>query len=58
MEKDKCVICGCETEYTKDTHINNRFGYVEGCGQCCRGCYTAGIDTTIEFKHQYEEDCV
>ena len=35
-EKDTCVICGKETEYAKDTPIQNRIGYVEGAGQLCR----------------------
>ncbi len=32
---DKCVICGKETPYTKNTHIDNRVGYVTGIGQTC-----------------------
>ena len=54
QEKDKCNMCGIETEYTKDTHIDMRYGYVEGAGQFCRACYTAGIDTDKTFVHQYE----
>ena len=34
-EKDKCVICGKETPYTRNTHIDMRIGYVEGGGQGC-----------------------
>ena len=37
--KDKCVICGTETEYDKNTHINNRDGYFEGVGQLCEKCF-------------------
>jgi len=37
-EKDKCVICGKETPYTKDTHIDFRMYYIEGCGQLCIEC--------------------
>ena len=54
QEKDKCGMCGIETEYTKDTHIDMRYGYVEGAGQFCRVCYTAGIDTDKTFVHEYE----
>lgn len=36
--KDKCSFCGKETEYTKDTHIDQRVGYVEGAGQLCKEC--------------------
>lgn len=34
-----CVICGKETEYTFDTHIQERKYYVEGVGQLCKRCY-------------------
>lgn len=33
--KDKCVLCGKESPYTIDTHIDYRIGYVEGAGQGC-----------------------
>lgn len=39
MKKDKCVLCGKETEYDETTHIDLRIGYVEGDGQTCsNGC--------------------
>jgi hypothetical protein len=38
-EKDKCVMCGAETQYNKSTHIDNRDYYIEGVGQLCRECY-------------------
>ena len=34
-EKDKCVICGKESPYSRNTHIDLRIGYVEGGGQGC-----------------------
>jgi len=40
-EKDCCVVCGKETEYTKDTHIDLREHYVEGAGQLCKECYAS-----------------
>jgi hypothetical protein len=36
-EFDKCVLCSKVSPYTKNTHIDNRIGYVEGAGQ---GCFT------------------
>ncbi len=39
MAKDKCIMCGAETPYEYETHIDLRYGYVEGAGQCCRDCY-------------------
>ena len=38
-EKDKCVCCGKETEYYKDTHIDFREHYIEGSGQLCKECH-------------------
>jgi hypothetical protein len=32
---DKCVICGEESPYTKNTPIRERIGYVDGAGQSC-----------------------
>lgn len=34
-EKDKCVICGQESPYTRNTHIDHRIGYIQGGGQGC-----------------------
>ncbi|NBU81986.1 MAG: hypothetical protein EBS55_10105 [Flavobacteriaceae bacterium] len=43
MEKlelyEKCVMCGVETTTLKESHIDFRYGYVEGAGQLCRECY-------------------
>ena len=42
-----CVSCGDETPYTIDTHIDFRYGYVEGIGQLCRICYNTPEETHI-----------
>ena len=39
MEKEKCVICGVETNVDVNTHIDFRLHYVEGAGQLCKKCY-------------------
>jgi hypothetical protein len=39
MAKDKCVMCGRETNYDFETDIYYRYGYVEGVGQFCKSCY-------------------
>ena len=36
---ETCVLCGAKTEILKTTHIDYRYGYVEGSGQCCKDCY-------------------
>ena len=36
---DKCVSCGKETEYPKNTHIDYRMYYIEGAGQLCEFCF-------------------
>ena len=42
--KEKCVICGVGTPYDRETHIDQRLYYVEGCGQLCKNCYENGED--------------
>lgn len=42
MAKEKCISCEKETPYDFDTHIDYRSYYVEGAGQLCRNCFTAG----------------
>lgn len=37
--KDKCIMCGTETQYDQSTHIDMRVGYIEGAGQLCVPCY-------------------
>ena len=32
-ERERCALCSKITEYTKNTPISERFGYIEGCGQ-------------------------
>ncbi len=36
---ETCVLCGKKTDVKITTHIDYRYGYVEGSGQCCRECY-------------------
>lgn len=35
MAKDTCIMCGAETPYEFETHIDMRIGYIEGAGQGC-----------------------
>lgn len=34
-----CVICGKDTGVLFETHIDFRWGYVEGVGQVCKSCH-------------------
>lgn len=43
MKKDTCVMCGVETPYDYETHIDLRYGYVEGAGQLCKDCYEGKV---------------
>ena len=36
---ETCVMCGKKTTTLKTTHVDFRYGYVEGAGQLCRECY-------------------
>jgi hypothetical protein len=42
MAKDHCIICGVETSYDSETHIDIRLGYIEGAGQLCSNCWSRG----------------
>lgn len=37
--RDLCISCGKESLYSKDDHIDMRYGYIEGAGQLCVNCY-------------------
>jgi hypothetical protein len=39
-----CVVCGKETAYRFNDHIDMRHGYIEGAGQCCKSCYDKGTE--------------
>lgn len=39
QEKDKCVLCGKETDYEVTTPIELRQHYIECAGQLCKDCY-------------------
>ena len=36
---ETCIMCGAKTDVLVSTHIDYRYGYVEGAGQCCKECY-------------------
>jgi hypothetical protein len=44
MAKDNCILCGVETPYDYETHVDMRIGYIEGAGQLCSACYNKGTD--------------
>ena len=46
---DNCVVCGKQTQYKTSTHIDMRIGYVEGVGQTCSDCNTAGSSEAREM---------
>ncbi len=46
---DNCVICGKQTQYKTNTHIDMRSGYVEGVGQLCGYCYSAGSSSSRQM---------
>ena len=35
---EKCVICGEDTPYRFNDHVDHRFNYVDGAGQLCLKC--------------------
>jgi hypothetical protein len=49
MPNEICIQCGKETNVDINTHIDLRYGYVEGAGQCCVECY----NTTNNIQDDY-----
>ena len=49
-EYDLCVLCGAETQYTKDTHVDMRIGYIDGAGQLCVDCFGKQIKDIVEYE--------
>ena len=47
MAKDTCILCGIETAYDFETHIDMRLGYIEGAGQLCSACWDKGNDRSM-----------
>ncbi len=37
-EMEECIVCGTETNESKDKHIDFRYNYIEGAGQLCSKC--------------------
>ena len=46
---ETCVLCGAKTDILKSTHIDYRYGYVEGSGQCCKDCYEKSNKTQENY---------
>ena len=44
MAKDKCIMCGEDSAYEFETHVDMRVGYIEGAGQLCINCYSKGTN--------------
>ena len=42
-----CVYCGEKTDVKKNTHIDERKYYVEGCGQLHEKCYSVVYKNSI-----------
>ena len=34
-----CISCGNETDIKISTPVDQRVGYISGCGQMCKSCY-------------------
>ena len=49
MPNEICIQCGKETNVDINTHIDMRYGYVEGAGQCCVECYNRTNNIQDEY---------
>lgn len=50
--KEKCVMCGKETQYNISDNINLRYGYIEGMGQLCSPCYQGSSRKSFLVDHR------
>ncbi|MEE1006247.1 MAG: hypothetical protein U0L66_03525 [Acutalibacteraceae bacterium] len=39
QEKEKCILCGRNTEVPVSSPIAGRKYFLQGCGQLCEACY-------------------
>jgi len=46
--KELCSLCGKETKYYKDMHVDLRENYIDGAGQFCDTC----IDKIYIYKKE------
>ena len=44
MAKDSCIMCGEDSPYEFETHVDMRVGYIEGAGQLCTKCWNRGTE--------------
>lgn len=61
MAKDRCVLCGKETQYDVSTHIDFRNNYIEGAGQICDECSNGKKEeppVTMKKTQQRDEHCI
>ena len=47
---EKCVICGEDTQYRFNDHVDYRFNYVDGAGQLCVKCANKEHREITEFE--------
>ncbi len=45
---EQCVMCGANTQYRFNDHIDTRIGYIEGAGQLCNKCWNKDSISTTE----------
>jgi hypothetical protein len=36
---EKCISCGVETNVPVALHVDCRYFYIDGAGQCCKECF-------------------
>ena len=41
---EECILCGENTAYRLQDHVDTRTGYIEGAGQLCIKCYNKGTE--------------
>jgi len=55
---ERCILCGKETQYRFNDHIDYRTGYVEGAGQLCLHCYNNDRHNEMKVVIHVDEDTI
>jgi hypothetical protein len=55
---ETCILCGVDTQYRFNDHIDYRTGYIEGAGQLCLHCYNNNGHKEMKLVIHIDEDTI
>lgn len=51
-KRENCIVCGCDTGYSRITNIKDRKYYVRGSGQLCKECWQEIYEGSSKLRRQ------